>query len=244
MKWIWMFLISSYTAAFAQFPSGDQVIQKIDQNMSARTRIVTSKMIIHGRRGSRTIESKTWVQGEEKSFTEYLSPAREKGTKMLKLADQLWIYSPATDRIVQIAGHMLRQSLMGSDLSYEDVMEDPRLETHYRATVVAEDTVDQRVCWVLELTAKTDAVAYSLRKLWVDQERSVPLREELYAKSGTLLKRLSLSQVSNIGGRWFPKKMIFKDMLKEGQGTEFIVISIQFDQPIPETLFSKAALRK
>ena len=244
MKWIWMFLISSYAATFAQFPSGDQVIQKIDQNMSARTRIVTSKMVIHGRRGSRTIESKTWVQGEEKSFTEYLSPAREKGTKLLKLADQLWIYSPATDRIVQIAGHMLRQSLMGSDLSYEDLMEDPRLDAHYHATVVEEDTVDQRTCWVLELTAKTDAVAYPLRKLWVDQERSIPLREELYAKSGTLLKRLSLSQVSNIAGRWFPKKMIFKDMLKEGQGTEFIVISIQFDQPIPEALFSKAALRK
>ena len=45
--------------------------------------------------------------GEFKNFTEYLSPEREKGTKMLKLDDRLWIYSPTTDRIIQISGHLL-----------------------------------------------------------------------------------------------------------------------------------------
>lgn len=49
------------------------------------------------------------VKGDHKGYTEYLAPAREKGTKMLKLENQLWIYSPATDRTIQIAGHMLRQ---------------------------------------------------------------------------------------------------------------------------------------
>ena len=41
--------------------------------------------------------------------------------------------------------------------------------------------------------------------------------------------------------RWYPKKMIFKDMLKSGTGTEFIVESIEFDAPILPYLFSKAA---
>jgi hypothetical protein len=36
---------------------------------------------------------------------------------MLKLGDQLWTFSPSTDRTIQIAGHMLRQSVMGSDMS-------------------------------------------------------------------------------------------------------------------------------
>ena len=60
--------------------------------------------------------------GSEKAFTENLSPAREAGTKMLKLKDKLWTYSPQTDRIIQISGHMLRQSINGSDMSYKDMM--------------------------------------------------------------------------------------------------------------------------
>ena len=50
------------------------------------------------------------------SYTEFLSPPREAGTKMLKLQDELWTYTPATDRVIRISGHMLRQSVMGSDL--------------------------------------------------------------------------------------------------------------------------------
>jgi outer membrane lipoprotein-sorting protein len=232
------------SALYAQIPTGDEVLQMVDANMTSKNRIVTSKMVIHGRRGSRTIESKSWIEGEQKSFTEYTAPAREKGTKMLKHQDQLWIYSPSTDRTIQIAGHMLRQSVMGSDLSYEDMMEDPKLTHHYDATVTGTETFNGRSCWVVELTAKTPEVAYHSRRLWIDQERYIPLKEELYAKNGKLLKRLELSNVVNIEGRWYPKRILFKDVLKEGEGTEFLVETVAFDQAIPDYLFSKAALRR
>lgn len=100
----------------AQTPTGEEILRRIDQNIVAENRTATSSMIIHGPRRSRSLRAKSWVQGTEKSFTEYLAPAREKGTKMLKIGDQLWMYSPQTDRIIRIAGHMLRQSMMGSDL--------------------------------------------------------------------------------------------------------------------------------
>lgn len=234
----------SISNLFAQEPSGEWILNQIDKNLTSTNRILTSKMIIHGRRESRTIEAKSWVQGVDKSFTEYLSPAREKGTKMLKLEKMLWLYSPATDRIIQISVHMLRQSVMGSDLSYEDMMEDPKLANNYNAKVTGSETVDERDCWMVELTAKVTDIAYHSRKLWVDKERLIPLKEELYAKGGKLLKKIELKDVNNIQGRWYPKRMIFKDMLKVGQGTEFIIDSIQFDQAIPEYIFSKAALRK
>ena len=38
--------------------------------------------------------------------------------------------------------------------------------------------------------------------------------------------------------------MTFKDMLKDGKGTEFIVTEIQFDVPIPPDLLNKGSLRK
>jgi len=238
------FMFIMYGITLGQYPSGEAILNKIDENMSSKTRILISKMVIHGRRGSRTITSKTWSEGEDRSFTEYLAPAREKGTKMLKLEDQLWMYSPSTDRIIQISGHMLRQSVMGSDLSYEDMMEDPKLQNHYDAVVIGTESIDGRSCWIVELTAKTSDVAYHFRKLWVDKERNIPLKEELIAKSGKLLKKMELKDVTQIDDRWYPKRMIFKDMLKTGQGTEFIIETIEFDIAIPDYIFSKAALRK
>jgi outer membrane lipoprotein-sorting protein len=228
---------------YAQYPSGEEILDRIDRNMSSKNRILTSKMIIHSARGERTIESKTWAEGENKAYTEYISPAREAGTKMLKLEDQLWIYSPSTDRSIQISGHMLRQSVMGSDLSYEDMMEDSKLTDKYDAVVTGSENYQKRDCWIIELNAKTADVTYQIRKVWVDKERYVPMKEELYAKSGTLLKKTELFDIKKIGNRWFPYRIIFKDMLKKGDGTEFIIDSIQFDQEIPDYIFTKASLR-
>lgn len=230
------------TSTFAQ-PPAEEILKKVDANMASENRIFESTMVIHGRRGSRTITSRTYSVGEKQSFTEYLSPAREQGTKMLKLENQLWIYSPSTDRIIQISGHMLRQSVMGSDLSYEDMMEDRKLTDIYTSKVIAEEMIGDRPVYLLELTAMVSDITYHSRKMWIDTERYVPLKEELYAKSGQLLKRTTLSDVKKIQGRWFPTKIVFKDMLKQGEGTEFKMTSIQFNQDIPDYIFTKAALK-
>lgn len=237
-------LLAFFTDSYGQLPSAKEVLQRIDQNMSSENRIFTSKMTIHGRRTSRTMQSRTWTSGDKRSFTEYLFPAREQGTKMLKLENQLWIYSPSSDRIIQIAGHMLRQSVMGSDLSYEDLMEDKKLSDHYNAEITGTEKLNDRMCWVLKLTSFDPAMTYQGMKLWVDQQRNIPLREELYAKSGTLLKRTELSDVVNLNGRWFPRRILFKDMLKDGEGTEFWFEEIKFNEKIPDYIFSKASLKK
>jgi len=225
-------------------PSGEDILKRVDANIGSDNKISVAEMTIHGRRGSRTIKSRSWLQGQEKSFTEYLAPAREAGTKMLKLGDQLWIYIPSTDRTIKISGHMMRQSVMGSDLSYEDMMEDPELLKLYHANVIGEEVILDRACWVLELTAKVKNVAYHSRKIWVDKERYVSLREDRFARSGKLLKTFEVKGIRRIQNRWVPTLMVFKDVLKNGKGTEFVIEDIEFNASIPEHVFTKASLRK
>jgi outer membrane lipoprotein-sorting protein len=239
-----LFALSAIVAASAQPPAGDEILQRLDANLAARNRTATITMTVHGRRGSRTLTARSWIQGEEKAFTEYLSPAREKGTKILKIGDQLWLYSPRSDRTIRIAGHMLRQSLMGSDLSYEDMLEDPRLSDNYSATVIAEEQVNERPCWVLDLQGRTPDLAYPSRKVWVDQQRFLILKENRYAKSGTLLKTTEVKEVFLVQDRWYPKRIAFRDMLSKNQGTEVIIENIRFNVEIPDYLFTKAALRR
>ena len=221
------------------------IIQAMDDNLNAKSRVMTSKMIVHGRRTSRTIESRNWVVGINQAFTEYLSPPREAGTKMLKLYDKLWTYSPQTDRVIQISGHMLRQSVMGSDMSYNDMMEDRPLEELYEATLEGSALIDGRDHWIMYLEAKVKGLSYSKRRAWIDKEYLLPMKEELYGKSGKLLKTSTMDGIKKVQGRWFPSRFIFKDELKRNsKGTEWHIEDIEFDVDIQESRFSKAKLRK
>jgi len=221
------------------------IIRAMDENLNAKSRVLTSKMVVHGRRTSRTIESKNWVVGIDLAFTEYLSPAREKGTKMLKLGDKLWTYSPQTDRVIQISGHMLRQSVMGSDMSYNDMMEDRPMEELYNATLEGSVMIDDRDHWIILLESKVKGLSYPKRRAWIDKEYLLPMKEELYAKSGKLLKTSTMDGIKKVQRRWFPSRFIYKDELKRNsKGTEWIIDEIAFDIDIPESRFSKALLRK
>ncbi|MEP0714158.1 outer membrane lipoprotein-sorting protein [Algoriphagus sp.] len=244
MNYLLISLFSLFFFPNQDYPDAEGIIKKVDENMTAKTTITESNMVIHSSRNSRTVTSKGYSEGSDRSFTEYLAPARDKGTKMLKLEDRLWIYSPDTDRTIQLSGHMLRQSVMGSDLSYEDMMEDRKLIEIYNSKVIGEEVIDGRKTWVIELIAKVNDATYHSRKTWVDQERFVPLKEELFAKSGQMLKRVILSDVKKVGGKWYPMKMNYKDVLKDGKGTDFIVLNVEFDTPIPDYIFSKASLKK
>lgn len=224
--------------------TGEQILEKVDENYVADNRKVTSTMIVKGRRGSRTLQVLSWVQGTEKAFSEFLSPPREKGTKMLKLENELWIYTPSTDRTIKIAGHMLRRSMMGSDISYEDYMEDPKLSNMYSVELVGEEKLVDRNCYLLELIAKEEGVSYYSRKMWVDKENFLPLREDRFAKSGKLLKTFVINEIFQVQERWYPKRVTVKDVLASGEGTEYIIDTIEFDVEIPDYIFSKASLRK
>ncbi len=240
---LWLVLAGPFKAEEIPWPEGTEILAAVDRNLAAETRIMRARMLIVTARGNRAVEFRSYIRGEDQAYTEYLAPPREKGVKMLKLHTQLWTYMPDANRVIQIAGHLLRQSVMGSDLSYEDMLEDNRLADSYTAEVTAIDTLAGRSCWVLRLDAARDGLTYQQRKLWVDCERWTPLREELYSKSGRLIKEIELNDVRYVDNRWFPHRMLFRDLLKKSGGTEFIIDSIRFNPVIPPYFFTKSVLR-
>ncbi|MCF7811421.1 outer membrane lipoprotein-sorting protein [bacterium] len=242
---ITLIILINLGAIYSQTPTAESILERIDHNILIDRASSTTTMIIHGRSGTRTIQAKSYMRDGKDAYVEYLSPPREAGKKMLKLDDQLWTYTPEpVDRVISISGHLLRQSVMGSDLSYEDMMESRSLVEAYNAEIVGKEIFNERECWVLNLTSKADDVAYFSRKLWVDTERWITLKEERFAKSGKLLKKTVTEEVFYTENRWFPKHITFKDMLTRGDGTEYIIDSIEFHANIPDYMFTKAVLRK
>tara|TARA_B110000438_G_C15760714_1_gene627148 strand:- start:181 stop:921 length:741 start_codon:yes stop_codon:yes gene_type:complete len=225
--------------------SAYDIIKNMDLNLNSKNRVLISEMVIHGRRKSRTIKSKSWSIGTEKAFTENISPAREAGTKMLKLGNKLWTYAPQTDRVIQISGHMLRQSVNGSDMSYKDMMETRPISEIYDLKLEESVSLNNRDHWVVYMVAKVKGLSYPKRRTWIDKEYFLSSKEELYAKSGKLLKTTSSSNIKKVQGRWFPHHYKFKDELKRNsKGTEWIISKVEFDIDISKSRFSKALLRK
>lgn len=139
---------------------------------------------------------------------------------------------------------MLTQGMMGSDFSYQDLMESDKLTDLYRFKLLGEEKLDGRQCYVLEgVAVEGKEVSYYRRKSWVDKERFVGLREELYARSGRLLKVMTASAVKQFGNRWYPVESVMVDKLRRNTRTEFRVKSIQFNPKIPAGTFTLEKLR-
>ena len=116
------------------------------------------------------------------------------------------------ERVQKISGHMLRQGMMGSDLSYEDMMEFSDWRQAYTATVQGEVPCGSSTCWSLELLARDDTIAYPRRVVSVDQQTGLPVMQELYALSGMLLKTWTMEDPVAHGERWYPQRMVIVEV--------------------------------
>ena len=222
----------------------DEILSKVDTNMTYDTRETVLKMTVTKGDRVKVYRMHSYGRGADEAAVEYLEPARDKGTKMLKNASDLWMWLPAVEKTQKISGHMLRQSMMGSDMSYEDMMQASAWRKQYGGTVVGEETLDGRKVWKLELKATTPDVSYPRRLVWVDQATYIPLKQELYALSGMMLKSWIMSDVKDFGGRQFPTRMVIEDKVQAGSRTELVFEDIKFAVPLQDEVFSMRWLER
>lgn len=223
----------------------DQIIARMDRNTVFETRRTEAVMIIR-RRGRVRPPKKMLIysKGQTTSYSEFLSPARDKGVKYLKLGDNLWMYLPSAEKVIKISGHMLRRSMMGSDFSYEDMLDAGALRTRYRAKVVGTQKVGGKDCYVLELKQKKRGETYPTRKIWVQKTHYFPMRFELFAASGRLLKVMTFSKVMKYGERHYPTVIRMQNKLKRGTWTEMRMTKIAFKVKLPSQIFSRRNLER
>lgn len=218
--------------------TADQILARIDANMTFDTRTTRTRMTVTKAGRVKTYEMLSYGRGMDQGATEFLSPARDAGTKILKLGDEAWIWMPSVEKVQKISGHMLRQGIMGSDMSYEDMLSASDWRSRYTATVLPDEALDGRPCWVLELSARTPDVSYPRRKVWVDQGWLVPVRQELFALSGMLLKVWLMADPQQYGTRWYPTRMVVEDKLLQGSSTEMVFTEMKFSVALEDEVFS------
>jgi outer membrane lipoprotein-sorting protein len=219
----------------------------VDDNEIYATLEYDGDMIIEyqGKRFVKTM--KAWARQNSDSFIEFTNP-EDRGTRYLKQSGRFYVYSPDTEEVMLISGHMLRESMMGSDMSYEDTIENEKLSARYNPSLSGSDRwkfngVD-RDCWILDLTAKKRTESYPKQKLWIDKETGDCLHYELFALSGTRLKEYRLLRAEVFGGRRFPVEIEIRDLLRKNSKTTMLMRNVVVDRPIADSVFSTRNLER
>lgn len=217
--------------------TGEEILKAMDSNLLYEKRTTKASMTINRpNRNPKVMEMLIYSEGYEKAAIEFIAPAREKGTRFLKIENNLWIYMPSTEKVMKISGHMLRQSMMGSDFSYEDSVKNESFTELYKAKVVGEDSINGRPCHVVKIESINQDVSYPYQKLWVDKEWMIPLKEELMALSGKVLKEVELGEIERIEGRIIPTRIVMRDLLRSDTSTEIHLEDIRFSLDLPEDI--------
>ena len=220
-----------------------EIVRRLDANEVYDSLKAEAEFVIHfsGRRISKRFVM--YARGNKDSYVEFTN-REDLGTKFLKRDGNLFLYSPDAEEIIPITGHMLKESMMGSDLSYEDTVNNDTLESLYNASVVGEETLGGRPCWVLDLDGKRRTISYPRLKMWVDKENFIALKIERYALSGAILKEEVVLETRRIGKRIFPVKVEVRDLLRRDSRTVFTLTEVELDIPLSDSIFSMRNLRR
>ena len=242
MKKIILLTILIPSALYAQ--AATEIIKKVDKNQLFTTQRFRVLMTIQ--KGERKLIKEFYGYGMkkgEKAFLEFTNP-EDRGVKYLKIDKELWIYFPDADDIMKISGHMLRQGMMGSDISYEDMLETEHIEKKYNPKRLQDRTVGGKNCFVIDLTAKVPDAIYARQVVYIAKDTYVPVEVEMYARGGRLIKKMFQSNIQRVGWRYIPQRAIIQDTRKRNSKTILEFKEIKFDVAIPRRAFSKRNLKR
>jgi hypothetical protein len=97
----------------------------------------------------------------------------------------------------------LNQPLFGSDLSYEDVIDN--FYAWSQQAIVGTEDLEGVSCQILESKpGKGDRSSYGSVRSWIDVRRMVPLRVEKYSESGKVVRHIDTTRVVADAGHHIP----------------------------------------
>ena len=217
--------------------SADEIIMEMDRLATFDTTYSTGSIQTTDRFGTKTSLFKSWSQGKKDSLIEFTSKA-ERGQKILRTAGSLYLFYPDAEQLIRMQGAALRQSMLGSDISYEDMTEEKNTLDNYTAKLEQKETFKGNECYVLTLTAKTRTVAYPIQKIWVDTETYLTWKAEYSTQSGRLLKGMEVLETFESGDRVLPKQSKIEDKMKKDSATLMTVDSFEANPDLDRNIFT------
>lgn len=163
---------------------------------------------------------------DTRSVTIVLEPAIERGVGMLTYAyddsekdNETWLYLSALGRVKRIASSNSDDdsepaSVFGSEFTTEDT--DTGKLDEYSIRILEETIISGRDVWKIEMIPGEEQARksrYSKVNYYVDKERFVTLRAEMFDQYDTEIKRLLAERVEQVNGVWLARSLTMMNLV-------------------------------
>jgi len=228
------FLLTPVTQA-APRPDADALLKAAEYIRSPQEDYRTNIQLSDAKNGANEVHTyEGLIKGHDKALVRFLSPPGDRGTKVLLVDNDMWVYLPTTAKPIRISP---RQRLTGN-AAYGDIV---RLNFigNYTAKFAREDNFKGRKAEVLELTAiEGKPVTYDRVEYWVDAKTKSPLKALYESSAGKVLREGYFDKFASVMGVKRPTRMTLVDHL-EPHHTTILVFSGAKKANLPDLLFEK-----
>jgi len=191
---------------------------------------------------------------DSKSIAIVLEPAAERGIGMLSYVydsaakdNETWLYLSALGKVKRIvasnsSANSEPVSLFGSEFTTED-QETGKLDD-YTYSLLDTVTYAGRKAYVIEQVptpSRARKTRYAKTITWVDAERYVPLKAEMYDKRGNEIRRLIASKIQRVNGVWMSRSLTMMNLVS-GRLSNMALLEIHFGVTIDQELMTQRAL--
>ncbi len=170
-----------------------------------------------------------------KCFVRFLNP-RDKGRSLLMLEDDMWIYMPSTSRPIRITPmQRLTGNVSNGDVARTNYAGD------YAATLLREEPVNNKLCYLLELRARSRGATYPMIQYWVAKSDYSPCKAEFFLTSGKNHKTALYDGFAEVQGKRLLTRMIIYDKIRKNDRSvmEFLRYA---PRDFPDKYFNKNSM--
>jgi hypothetical protein len=201
-----------------------------------------------------SVQKDAGIDGKDtRSISIILEPIGEKGIGMLtydydapeKDADT-WLYLSALGKVKRMISSSEDSdesgSFFGTEFSIED-MEQSKVDD-YTYKLVKESTYVGRPTWIIESKPKAKRAKkskYGKSISWIDQERYLVLKVNLYNRHGKPYKQLTMRNIKKIDGVWIARNLTMNNRITR-RVTNMDLISVAFNMAVPEDFLTQRTL--
>jgi outer membrane lipoprotein-sorting protein len=231
--------VFSLLGTLQQKEDAKEIVRISDSRVRGKTMIGAMTIKIVRPDYTRQMSMNIWTKGTQYSLIAVTDPAKDKGTSYLKRLKEVWDWVPSLERTIKLPPSMMSQSWMGTDFTNDDLVKETSIVDDYDQTILAEETIGDRLCWKIQLIPKPSAaVVWSKVYDWIDKKDYLQLRSEMYDEDGKLVQTLNGSDIKMMGGRLLPATLEMIPSDKPGHKTIITYQKEEFDKPISDDFFS------
>lgn len=250
------FLLIVGAMAFSQTLTGYEIMKKVDEVESAKTRTYTATMTLTNKKGStRVREVVSYMKDEgstDKVVIVFRTPKDVAGVGYLMFeydekpdgttpdADR-WLYMPAMKKVRRISGSSSGDDFMGTDFTYEDMSDRGLSKDTFN--LLGEENVDGAQTWKVECVAKDTTEKNPRRVVWIDKSNYMMVKANFFDRQNTLQRELTCSEIKQINGIWTTCKMFMKNV-QTNHSTSLEMKDVSYNQPVKDSYFTVSSLER